>query len=385
LLLACGKTSSQAAPSDAGAEGDGPPAATWCRQLKLDPAALDRALSSTIAADGVVGAMAAVQLCGASWHGGAGLADTSALTPMPPDGEAHFASITKMIVATVVMQLVHEGKLSLDDPISRWVPSVPNASAITVRMVLNHTSGLYSYSDDPRFFDTVMANPSHTWTPMELLQVSAMHDPDFSPGASYHYSNTNFIIAGLIVEAITGTTAAAAIHERVLSPLGLTHTFLMPTDPPPLLVRGYTHLVTASDTVDATASSPIRDATELMGDYSAAWTTGGILSTVDEIATIDAALVTGILVPAPELAEMLPALASPDLGGGWRYGLGVMRRPTTVGPGFGHQGDTFGYYAETFHMPDASLTITVVINDDKQGKTVRDDLVHALGVALGAP
>jgi D-alanyl-D-alanine carboxypeptidase len=394
-LLACG--TSTGAPADGGAPEAGggsdviapdqgvPDGNGWCQRLTLDPTALANALAATVASDGVVGAMATVRLCGASWHGGAGLADTSAQTPMPPDGEAHFASLTKMIVATVVMQLVGEGKLSLGDPISNWTPAVPNGAAITVRMILSHTSGLFAYSEDPGFFDEVLANPSHSWTPQELLAVSAMHAPYFAPGAGYHYSNTNFIIAGLIVEAILGTTAAAAIHARVLMPLSLGHTFLMPTESPPPLVRGYTHLVTPNNTVDPTASSPIRDATDLLGDYSSAWTTGGIVSIVDDLAIVNEALVQGRLVAEPELAQMLPTQNDPDVGGGYRYGLGVMRRETSVGPGFGHNGDTFGYYAETLHMPNAALTVTVVVNDDKNGATVRDDVIHALGVALGAP
>ena len=143
-----------------------------------------------------------------TWVRAAGLADRATKRPMQVQDSVRIASITKTFIGTLILQLVGEGKLGLDDPIQPWAPQVPNARHITVRELLNMSSGLYDYVEDRYWVRQASAPTGQTlarqWTPQQLVQVVVAHKPYFPPGKGYHYSNTNFILLGLIVEQVTG-------------------------------------------------------------------------------------------------------------------------------------------------------------------------------------
>src|SRR5436853_244503 len=146
----------------------------------------------------------------------------------PPSADTHFriASNTKTMTAAVIVLLAQEGKLRLDDPVSKYVPDVPNGDNITITELLNMRSGLYTYDDDPDFWAVLERDPTKVWTPAEVLAIAFKHPPYFPPGTDFHYSNTNYALLGLIAEKIDGKPLAQIMHNRLFGPLGLKNTML---------------------------------------------------------------------------------------------------------------------------------------------------------------
>src|SRR2546423_2623856 len=203
----------------------------------------------------------------------AGVSDRAHRTPMRVSDRFGVGSVTKTFVATVVLQLVGEGRLSLDDTVERWVPGlVPGGDAITVRELLNHTSGLFDYLNDG---DATVIKPylagkfSFFWHPRAMVGVATRHAPHFAPGAGWSYSNTGYIVLGLIVEAATGDSIGAELSKRIFGPLALRRTsFSTGQRISGAHAHGYYRLPKRS-LQDVTAISP-----------SFAWTAGAIVSTV---------------------------------------------------------------------------------------------------------
>jgi D-alanyl-D-alanine carboxypeptidase len=149
----------------------------------------------------------------------------------PPSADTHFriASNTKTMTAAVIMLLAQEGKLSLDDPVAKYVPDVPNGDNITITELLNMRSGLYTYDDDPEFWAILERDPTKVWTPAEVLAIAFKHPLYFPPGTDFHYSNTNYALLGLIAEKIDGKPLAQIMRDRLFGPLGLKDTMLPAT------------------------------------------------------------------------------------------------------------------------------------------------------------
>src|SRR5436309_15213044 len=146
----------------------------------------------------------------------------------PPSADTHFriASNTKTMTAAVIVLLAQEGKLSLDDPVSKYVSGVPDGDKITIAELLNMRSGLYTYDDDPEFWAVLERDPTKVWSPAEVLAIAFTHPPYFPPGTDFHYSNTNYALLGLIAEKIDGKPLAQIMHDRLFGPLGLKDTTL---------------------------------------------------------------------------------------------------------------------------------------------------------------
>jgi len=149
----------------------------------------------------------------------------------PPGVDTHFriASNTKTMTAAVIVLLAQEGKLSLDDPVSKYVSGVPDGDKITIAELLNMRSGLYTYDDDPEFWSVLERDPTKIWTPAEVLAIAFTHPPYFPPGTDFHYSNTNYALLGLIAEKIEGKPLASCFQGRLFGPLGLKDTMLPAT------------------------------------------------------------------------------------------------------------------------------------------------------------
>src|SRR5438874_7736687 len=139
-----------------------------------------------------------------------------------PSADTHFriASNTKTMTAAVIVLLAQEGKLSLDDPVSKYVPDVPNGDKITITELLNMRSGLYSYDDAPEFWAILDRDPAKVWSPAEVLAIAFTHPPYFPPGTGFHYSNTNYALLGLVAEKIDGKPLASCFQGRLFGPLG---------------------------------------------------------------------------------------------------------------------------------------------------------------------
>jgi D-alanyl-D-alanine carboxypeptidase len=208
-----------------------PPTAAGARSLReptLDHthAALEQVVRELVG-EGAPGALAVVRTRSGIRSAASGFASRRPRIAMAADDRFVVGSITKTFVATAVLQLVAEGKLRLDDPVERWLPGlVPNGRAITIRELLDHTSGLFDYVDDKPFVRTLIAHPARFWPPRRLVAVATSHPPLFPPGQGWWYSNTNYILLGLIAEAAGGTTIQRQLEQRLFGPLHLSETSL---------------------------------------------------------------------------------------------------------------------------------------------------------------
>ncbi|MFC0527771.1 serine hydrolase domain-containing protein [Phytohabitans kaempferiae] len=313
-----------------------------------------RALAAVHAA-GVPAAFAEVRDGGRTWSGAAGTADLSTARPAKPDMRHRVGSITKSFVATTVLQLVAEGKVGLDDPIGRHLPElVPGelGQQVTVRMLLNHTSGIGNYTDALLgSLAGVISVGSTSYAPEELVRIGLSLPVTGAPGEGHSYSNTGYILAGLLIEKVTGNDAAAEITRRIIRPLRLTSTYFPGDDPKIRVPHAGAHF----------ALLGVRDfATYQM---SWAWMAGELISTPADLDTFYRALLGGKLLPPAQLAQMRTTVpmdpAQPEVGG---YGLGLYWNATPCGPAWGHDGGVVGQITLSLHAPDGSRQLSLATN-----------------------
>jgi D-alanyl-D-alanine carboxypeptidase len=343
-----------------------------------DPPALQQALDRLVA-DGVPGAMALERRDGKERHATAGVADLATQEPISPRDRYRVGSITKAFVSTVVLQLVAERRLSLDDTVERWLPGVvPNGAAITVRELMNHTSGLADYIDGP-FYLGLLRDPLKTWQPRELVDLAVAHPPVFAPGTSWGYSNTNYVLLGMIVAAVGKASArlqlaspALEVYRRIIVPLGLWHTSFPLTDPD---IRGPHAHGYVIDPPPEWGLPAILDMTRL--NPSMAWTAGAIVSTLDDVADFHLALFTGRLLGPGEQRELettVPAAPTVD------YGLGVFKVQTPCGPAWGHDGGMPTGVNISLTSPDGSHQSVLMAN--REANTWTEQIGADYGSAL---
>jgi len=303
-----------------------------------------------------------------AWSGTAGLADVKEGTPVGPDSRFRVGSNTKPFTATWILQLVEEGKVVLDAPLTDYLPEYGMWADVTIRHLLGMQSGIPEYIVDPALLLQLLADPEHVWTPAEILTFMKDRPLQYPPGTSGSYSNTNWILLGLVGEKVTGRSARDEIHDRLLAPLGLTRTYLEQAgDDTAELVHGYMDLsvlvpllkmpsamfaaipeslyLPGTQTIDATTLMP----------PSVTWTAGGIVSTPSDLATFQRALQRGLLLGPAMMAEMRDWHPITLMGGQVDYGLGLMRQPTVLGDLYGHGGLNFGFHVETYYSPDLDL------------------------------
>jgi D-alanyl-D-alanine carboxypeptidase len=315
---------------------------------------LQQALDHAVANPAVPGAIVGIWVPGrGTWIRAAGLADRATKRPMQVHDYMRIGSVTKTFIGTLILQLVGEGKLGLDDPIQPWAPQVPNAEHITVRELLNMSSGLYSYTEDRQWVQQAVSPQTgqalRPWTPQQLVRVAVAHKPYFPPGKGWHYSNTNFILLGLIIEQVTGRPVEDVLRTRILRPLGLQHT-VFPTAsgmPAPYAV-GY---------FPAGPHRLVRVATM---NPSWAWTAGAMISTLDDLHTWARALATGALLrPAQQRQRLIwnpySAAATHGLA---RYGLGIADLVGFIG----HNGGLPGFNTDMYYLPATHATVVVIAN-----------------------
>jgi D-alanyl-D-alanine carboxypeptidase len=294
------------------------------------------------------------------FEGASGLADVMQTVPMTPDGAFRIGSITKMFTATVILRLAEDGVLELDDPLALWLPEVaeqvPYGDQITLRHLLTHTSGLFNVVEHEAYYadlfaevvldeatgivtlDCVQRDPNDT-----LARYVYGEDAYFEPGAQWHYSNTNYLLLGMIIEAAADTPLAEAYRTHIYEPLGMTSTFLDCYEDPLLdVVHGYTG---EGDTM--------ADLTEL--HESIGWAAGGLVSAAPDLIVFARGLFGGALFDDP---ESLAAMTTPAPGS--NYGLGV-----TVQDGYwGHAGWMTGYRTLLNYAPDVDTVVVMLYNND---------------------
>jgi D-alanyl-D-alanine carboxypeptidase len=326
-----------------------------------DRAALQRDADAIVAV-GVSGVQARVT--GGDGHGHlvatSGVADIETGRPVPPDGYFRIGSTNKTLVATVALQLVGEGELTLEDTVEQWLPGVVQGNGndggrITIRHLLQHTSGIHdgNYPSKGGSAEEYYEHRYEIHTPEEIVAAAMTHEPDFAPGERWSYSNTGYVVLGMIIERVTGQPWHGAVHDRIIDPLGLRHTIWPGTSPtlPRPHARGYERFAPGEDLVDTT---------ELI-DADAS---GGYLSTTADLDRFVRALFDGTLLPEPLLAEMQRTVPvdeeTEQVWPGARYGLGMFSRPLACGgtawiPG----GDQIGYRTRLGITEDGSRSAVV--------------------------
>lgn len=288
----------------------------------------------------------------------AGLADLATERPMTGRDQYEAGSNTKTFTAVLILQLVDRKQVELDAPVSKYLPGVvPNGENITVRMLLNHTSGLYSYTDDPDLFSDLETNPQHVHTDQELLAIAAKGEPYFEPGAGWHYSNTNYILLGMIAQKLTGKSMPVLVKQRITDPLGMEHTYYAnprAVDTGPGYAHGYG--------VKFAGPTPVYvDVSRWTLGWAGA--AGAVISSTDNLATFFSAVLQGKLFSKAQLEEMKTTVALPEgypVKGG--YGLGLMRLESPCGTVWGHGGDTIGHHSSAMATADGRNTVMTDAN-----------------------
>jgi D-alanyl-D-alanine carboxypeptidase len=315
-------------------------------------AALQGLLDDQVQEQGILGLAMAMQLAdGTVVGGGSGYSDPAENEAWGVDTQTLAGSVTKLFTAAVIMQLVEEGKLSLDDTIDTWFPDQPNAEEITVRMLLSHNSGIARYVTIPE----VREKAAEVWAPMDLVTEANKAGPVGEPGGSEgHYSNANFILLALIAEEITGNSWDQEVESRIIDALDLKDTLYPGAEGfPDTVVGGYTRIEAGYENQLGTEHP------------SFGWSAGALVSTVSDLTTFTSALFNGDLFKSEEtLNQMLEPLVPVDLGGGFvvQYGLGPARADVDGGPIWGHAGDAIGYAAFAGYDPATGSVVAAAVN-----------------------
>lgn len=310
---------------------------------------METIVAASIAQTNTPGALVGVWYPGrGTWLHAAGIGDLATAAPMAVDDHVRIASITKTFVATVILQLVEEGAFALDDRLESFIPGIPNGTKITLRQVLAMDAGIYDFVQDPVIAVDYNADPLHAFTPEDALKIIRASTPDFPPGEKVQYSNSNYILLGMIIEQVTGQSAGDAIAKRILTLLGMTKTSFATT---PDLPAPYAHGYTAE-----AAGNAIRDVTRSNPDVP--WTSGAIISTLADLRIWAKALATGTLLSPSMQRERLTwgTIEAKPLE--VAYGLGILK----INGLLGHNGGILGYSSWMVHAPEEDATVIVVTN-----------------------
>lgn len=323
---------------------------------------LQSSLDTSVSAIGVPGAtMTVIRADGATWVGVSGVSSVGNNTPMVPGLKFRVGSLTKTFTATVILQLVQEGHFSLDDSVESILPGViPNGSQISIRQLLNHTSGLFDYiqAQNPSFLYVVeIANPFRQWTYQELIAIANANPPYFAPGDGFKYSNTNYVLLGMIIEKVTGNTYAQAVTSRILGPLGLYSTSV-PTTPsmPAGSTQGYFYDQINNNWANTTTIDP-----------SFAGPAGNVISNSNDLVVWLNALMKGTLINAQLKAEMFTFVNLQGVvtqGSDGVYGLGLEKQSNAIG----HTGDfVFGGQAAMYQDQGWAFVVQTNASPSNQG------------------
>ncbi|WP_339133341.1 serine hydrolase domain-containing protein [Streptomyces sp. f51] len=313
-----------------------------------------RAILRTALAQGAPGAMARIDDNGTVHRLVAGVDDRATGRTISTNDRFRVGSVTKSFSTVVLLQLVDEGRLELDKPVDTYLPGLLPDDRITVRHVLSHRSGLYDYTNDmfARSVSGFEAVRNKVFGYRDLVRLSLQKPRTNAPGAAYSYSNTNFVVAGMLIEKLTGHTVATEYQKRIFTPLNLNDTFYVhpSTTIPGRHANGYL----TSDT----AGAPPVDATKQTVSW--AQSAGAIISTPHDLDTFFSALLRGRLMSAARLTEMTKWTR---VNSTTSYGLGLRRRDLSCGISvYGHTGTVQGYYTYAFTTKDGRRSLTALAN-----------------------
>ncbi|MET0864490.1 MAG: serine hydrolase domain-containing protein [Nakamurella sp.] len=396
VVAGCGGTTNSAtstspttAASTATAPGSG--------LKKIDQGALQALVDTSIKDQLIPGAVVVLQTPQGNFIVASGTTELGMQSP--PDADTHFriASNTKTMTSAVVLQLAQEGKLSLDDPVSKYVLGVPNGDNITITELLKMRTGLYNYTNAPQMSTSLDDNPTKEWTPQELLDIAFAQPPNFAPDTEFEYSNTNYVLLGLIIEKVDGKPLAAAFQDRLFGPLGMTNTEL-PPGPTYTIPDPFTHGYLYGSSSVALFGEPdytpeqiaaAEDGTLKPTDYtdvnhSFAFGAGNVISTANDLATWTKALVGGKVLDAEYQKLWLdsPQIEDPEKPGGLWYGYGITRQTWGSNTLIYHGGETAGYNSkmavETTNDVTLVLWTNLTVDVDKEQQTANTLMLKIL-------
>jgi D-alanyl-D-alanine carboxypeptidase len=331
----------------------------------------DAVLEAAYPADGPGAAVIITERGRVVYARGRGLADLEARTPITPDTVFRLGSITKQFTATVILQLTQEGRLSLDDPLSRFLPDYPAPAArVTVRQLLNHTSGIQSYTGIPGAMDE--ANTSRARTTDEMIAWFRDRPMQFQPGTRWAYNNSGYVLLGAIIERVTGRPWHEAVAERITRPLNLASIRYGVEEPAiPNMARGYT-----GGDGDPRPAQAIH--------MSVPHAAGALTGTVRDLATWADALHNGRVVNAASYAQMIRPTELPG-GRTEQYGFGIGPALIRGRPVIGHNGGIPGFNTESFYAPDDGIFIAVFANSDTPATHPSLVIRRLMAIAMGRP
>ncbi|MFG2498561.1 serine hydrolase domain-containing protein [Streptomyces sp. NPDC048441] len=299
-----------------------------------------------------------------------GVADTRTGEPMAADSFVRIGSETKTFTVTALLELVDEGRVKLDDPISTYVKGVPKGHRITLRQLAEMRSGLFPYTEDAGFVHDLLSDPQRTFTPRQSLAYGFKHRNTSAPGKKFQYSNSNLILLGMVIEKVSGHPLADFIHHRVLRAAHLRHTlFPRGNEFPQPHPRGYTDQTLSGEVADATNWNP-----------SWGWAAGAMISNLHDLRHWAKSVATGQLLTAKTQKQRLKTL--PTGFPGTTYGLGILKTNGWIG----HNGSIPGYETVTVYLPSKKATLVVMMNTDilSQGQEPSTLLARAI-TAVATP
>ncbi|MDI5976730.1 serine hydrolase domain-containing protein [Amycolatopsis magusensis] len=380
VAMGCGDNGGEAAVTT---EAEVAPAAVLAENLatvRPGNAAVQQAMNRAVAENGVPGMVAEVLEGHRSWFGRAGVADTATGREQGPRERIRIGSAAKAFTATVVLQLEAAGEVDLDDKVEKWLPGLVRGNGndgreITIRHLLNHTSGIFNYGNDAEIAKTGQAFFEHrfdSYTPGQLVEVGLRNPRYFAePGDGFVYSNTGYILAGLIIEKVSGNTLADEIRQRIVLPLHLEGTYLPGEE---VEIRG-PHPRHYSTLFVNEPAAQVYDVTEQNVSYG--WAAGGMVSTVEDVTQFTRALLQGRILPPAQQREMFTMVRTvvkdPATGteiepwiSGTTYGLGAWS--WTLGCGrevWGIGGAISGAMTFSFGTRDGKLLVGLGMNTDQ--------------------
>lgn len=333
----------------------------------------------TLVGHGMVGALGEVSDGSVRIDARSGVARVGSTEPLAFDSRFRMGSNTKTFVAVVMLQLVQEGKIRLDDTVDHWLPGVVSGNGndgtqITIRNLLQHTTGIFDYTNallaglTPETFEQLRFEH---FDPDQLVAIAMAHSPSFAPGAGWSYSNTNYILAGMIIKKVTGRVWSAEVHARILAPLGMAQTFAPGdwTDLPAPHADGYQTF---------TADGPLVDVT--LANYTLADAAGALVTTTRDLTRFWRALQSGKLLGPAAMADMHTTVDATELQAvipGVRYGLGILSVPTSCGGSYwGHLGDAFGFSTRNGVSEDGARVVVVSQTTTVASEAVALQLLH---------
>lgn len=358
----------------------------------IDPAAFRSAVERAAKQLMVPGAVVLLRTPQGTFRALVGTAERGTDRPPTTGDRFRIASNTKTMTAALIALLAQDGKLRLDDPVSAWVDGVPNGDHITLAHLLTMRSGLYNYTAAPELSASLDAEPAKARTPRQMLDIAFRHPPDFAPGTSYEYSNTNYVLLGLVAEKAGGQPLQRQFHDRLFAPLGLRSTSLPAAGDvslPAPSAHGYMYGGTAYALVDrpypadlraAARSGKLRPTDYTHQNPSYATAAGGVVSTADDLATWIRALVRGGVLDAASQRQWRDSLRAEDPAAPWgqKYGYGISYQ--RFGPKaamYYHGGELPGFNSFIGHDPDNDVTLVIWTNLtlSPDGRTTANALV----------